>query len=149
MDPNPKTIKKYSDIIYKEHPTSKNHPRMSMLNRAAQFAPFAALTGYDAEIKETSRITHREIQITEDQKEQLNLKFQIVEDSVGKNILFTFTIFVPDKKKDGGEYITLQGTVKKIDFNKGLITLNSTETIPINSIIEIKSPIFKTYGLEI
>lgn len=149
MKSNPKTIKKYSDIIYREHPTSIKHPRMSMSARAAQFAPFAALTGYDAEIKETSRLTEREIQITEDQKEQLNLKFQIVEGAVGKNISFTFTIFLPDKKKDGGEYITKNGAVKKIDFNKGILILDSTETININSIVEINSPIFKSYGLEI
>lgn len=132
-----------------KHPTSMKHPRMSMENRAAQFAPFAALTGYDAKIAETARLTHREIQLTEDQKDALNLRFQILEDNLGKDVEFTLTYFVPDQHKSGGDYLTQSGTIKKIDFNKGILTFNTGHEIKISSIVEINSKIFKSYGLDL
>lgn len=148
MKDNPSTIEKYKDILYLKHPTSMKHPRMSMINRAAQFAPFAALTGYDAAIAETARLTDSKINLTEDQKDTLNMKFQILEDNVGKDVSFTVTYFVPDNKKDGGAYHCAEGFVKKIDFNKGYLTFANGNNIDIQAIVDIQSDLYKTYGLD-
>lgn len=148
MKDNPNTIKKYADILYMEHPTSVKHPRMSIENRAAQFAPFAALTGYDAKIAETARLTNKKIHLTEDQKDTLNLKFQIMKDHIGENVSFTLSYFVPDERKSGGSYLTHSGTIKKIDFDNGFLMFQSGETIPLDAIVDINSEIYRIYGLD-
>lgn len=148
MKENPNTIEKYKDIIYKKHPTSMKHPRMSMESRAAQFAPFAALTGHDASIRETARLTHRKLDISQEEQDKLNLKFQIVEDHMEKDFVFTFTFFVPDLRKDGGAYISKTDSVKKIDFNQGHIILNNNEILNIKDIVNITGEIFSKYNLD-
>lgn len=134
---------KYDDIINLPHHESKKHPRMSKQARAAQFAPFAALTGYDDVIKETARLTSERIEINEELKAILDAKLQIIHDKIYSKPEITFTYFVPDIKKDGGSYVTVMGKVIKIDeFNQNIILENRTE-ISISEIIEITGEILK------
>ncbi len=132
---------KYDDIIKMEHPTSENHPRMSMHDRAAQFSPFAALTGHSDAIKETTRLTESRMELDENRIEELNNvllqieeKLDIIEGSEAVEV----TYFVPDKKKDGGAYITVCGNVAKIDRYKRLLIMSDGRIIPTNDIIEIR-----------
>ena len=110
---------------------------MSITNRAAQFAPFAALTGYSDEIKEASRITCKKIEIDEDLKEIIDNKLQIIQSRIKDKPNINVTYFLPDKKKSGGKYITINKYVKKIDlYNKEIIFFDKTK-IFINNIIDI------------
>ena len=128
----------YDDIINLPNPTSKNHPRMSLHDRAAQFAPFAALTGHDAAIKETARLTDERLELSDEVIMKLNDQFNI-----GTEQEVSITYFVPDDKKSGGAYLTHSGIVKKIDeFERKLIMQDET-VIPIEQISEIQGKIFK------
>lgn len=136
-------MNKYDDIINLPHYEPKNHKRMSLEARAAQFAPFAALTGYEDEIKETARLTDKRINITESQKTLLNSKIQYLLKRIELKPKITFTFFVKDKKKTGGKYIEKTGIIKKIDkINKYIILTDNTK-IPISEIINVNSELFK------
>lgn len=115
-------INKYDDIINLEHHVSKVHKQMSLENRSAQFAPFAALTGYEDEVKETARITEDRIELDEEQKIIINEKLNIIESQIATNPEISITYFVPDTKKEGGSYQTKTEKVKKIDnYNNEII----------------------------
>ena len=134
---------KYDDIINLEHHVSKKHKQMSIEERSAQFAPFAALTGYEDEVKETERITERMIEITEDIRSILDEKIRLIQNKIAEQPNVTITYFVPDINKQGGKYKTINGIIKKIDnYEKKLILTSNTE-IFIKDIIEISSNIFK------
>ena len=105
----------YDDIINLPHYVSATRPQMPMLDRAAQFAPFAALTGYDAAIKETGRLTDEKIEMDEEALNILNMKFQILVDNLHDEPEVSFTYFKPDERKAGGAYLEVTGTVKKVD----------------------------------
>lgn len=128
---------KYDDIINMPRHISKKHPQMSLEMRSAQFAPFAALTGYDEQIEETSRITCKKKELNEELKEILNKKLQIIEERTNTKPQITVTYFIEDLKKNGGKYVTVSGRVRKIDKNKQLIVLDVKKEIPISDIIEI------------
>lgn len=128
---------KYDDIIDLPHHISKKHPQMSLEARAAQFAPFAALTGYDDAVKETARLTNERIDLDDEAKMMLDAILQIIREQLSEKPLVTITYFVPDAKKDGGKYITTNGNVKKIDDYKHLIILDNSLEIPIDEIIDI------------
>ena len=133
----------YEDIINLPHHTSKKHPRMSLEARSAQFAPFAALTGYDEVLIETARLTNERIEIDETIKVIIDSKLQIIKEHIKEMPLITFMYFVPDSKKDGGKYVTVTGNVKKIDeYRNGIVLENKTE-IPIDEIIDINGEIVK------
>ena len=136
-------MNKYEDIINLEHHVSEKHPQMSREARAAQFTPFAALTGYDTAIKETARLTDKKIEIDEGLKTVLNNRLQIILQHIKSNPEISFTYFLQDNKKQGGKYITTEGKVKKIDITNGYITLNDKTKIIINDIINITGSIFK------
>jgi len=128
---------KYDDIINLPHHESKKHSRMSLEARSAQFAPFAALTGYDEAIKETARQTDKRIEINEELKKFLNEKLKLIKKEIQKKPKIIVTYFVPDSKKEGGKYITVKGNVIKIDeYKKKMILENNTE-ISISEIIDI------------
>lgn len=134
---------KYKDIINLPHHQSKRRPRMSMIDRAAQFSPFAALTGHNDAIIETARLTDRKIELDEGTKSVLNEKIQMISDYLSEMPTVTFTHFEPDIKKDGGAYLKTTGTVKKIDdFNKEIYLTDGT-IILIEHIYEIESELFK------
>lgn len=127
----------YEDIINLPHHTSKKHPRMSLEARSAQFAPFAALTGYDEVLSETARLTNERIEIDETIKVIIDSKLQIIKEHIKEMPLITFMYFVPDSKKDGGKYVTITGNVKKIDEYRNALVLENKTEIPINEIIDI------------
>lgn len=126
----------YDDIINLPHHVSVTHPRMSMIDRAAQFSPFAALTGHGAAIDETARLTDKKLELDESKKAAINEKLQVVsccDDSSDIEV----TYFVPDRKKDGGAYVALVGRVKKIDSVNREITMADGKIIPIENIYDI------------
>ena len=127
---------KYDDIIFLTRPKSK-YPKLSTKQRAAQFAPFAALTGYGDAIKETARITDTKIELGEDRKEKINNKIIYLINNIKNNISISITYFVKDPLKEGGKYIKEEATVKKIDiYNQNIILDNNTK-IKIKDIIDI------------
>ena len=128
----------YSDIINLPHHVSRNHPRMTMMARAAQFAPFAALTGYDAVIDETARLTDKQVELEEYDNERLNRKLaELMEAADPQEI--TISYFKPDRRKSGGSYITLTGRVKKIDTYERVICMDDGTIIPLGNIVDIVS----------
>ena len=118
----------YEDIINVTHHVSNKHPQMSIEARAAQFAPFAALTGYSDAVKETARLTEKRIELDEELKLQLNNKLQKIIENINTNPKITFTYFIYDNKKEGGKYVNKTGFVKK---------LTDKTKIPIKEIINI------------
>ena len=134
---------KYDDIINLPRHISKKHNPMPIIDRAAQFSPFAALTGHDIAIKETARATEERIELDANMKEKLNNKFQILMDRLQEYPKVKITYFQPDEKKDGGAYITVSGAIKKINEYKRFITLTDGSTIPIDEIIDMDGEIFK------
>lgn len=125
----------YDDIINLPHPNSAKHPRMSMIDRAAQFSPFAALTGHGAAIEETARLTDRRIELTEEEKTVLDEKLRLLLGTGGEGRI---TCFFPDERKDGGAYVTKLGTIKKIDPLEGRVILTDHTSIHIENILEIE-----------
>lgn len=133
----------YEDIINLEHPTSLKHPRMSISSRAAQFAPFSALTGYKEAIIESGRQTIEQIEIAEDIKETLNNRLQILLKNKDISIDITITYFKKDPKKEGGEYLTKKAKIKKIDIINKNIYFQDKTIINIDDIIKIDSKLFE------
>ena len=133
---------KYDDIIKLEHHISKTHKQMSIEERSAQFAPFAALVGYEDEVKETERITERMIEITEDIRSILDEKIHLIQNKIVEQPEVTITYFIADSNKQGGKYQTINGRVKKIDDYKKRIILTNNTNISMKDIIEISSSIF-------
>ena len=132
-------INDYKDIIDLPHYKSNKRPHMSAINRAAQFAPFAALTGHDEAVKETARLTDRKIELSEDAKIKLDDKLQIIRCNLHKQPMVAITYFQADKKKAGGSYIEHTGIVKKIDdFEQELIFADKV-AIPFEDILLIKA----------
>ena len=132
----------YDDIINLPHYEPK-HPRMDAISRAAQFAPFDALTGYGEEISETARRTDRKISLDENELSVLDSKLQIISMHKEENPLIEITYFIKDDKKDGGVYETIKGTIKKIDYNNSIIILKDNTRIPIDNILDINSELIK------
>lgn len=130
--------RKYDDIINLPHYVSKKHPQMSLEARSAQFAPFAALTGYEDEIQETGRLTNERKELNEELKQILDNKLKKIQEQISTKPEITCTYFIPDEKKDGGKYIEVKGKVIKIDRYNKLIVLEDKTEIPIEEIIEIK-----------
>jgi len=127
----------YDDIINLPHHVSKQHHQMSMLNRAAQFAPFAALTGYDAAINESGRLTDNWVEQGDYGNELLNRKMEQIVSRLSKHPIVTIDYFVPDEHKSGGSYQTVTGNVKRIDEYERLIELMDGTKIPTKYITEI------------
>ncbi len=130
---------KYEDIINLPRHISKKHPQMPIEERAAQFAPFAALVGYEDAVEETARITEKRIELNEEEKNILDIKIQMLSEQIKVQIYPNITIiyFIPDLKKEGGKYIKVSGVIKKIDEFKQLIILDDKTEIPIKDIINI------------
>lgn len=134
-------MKTYDDIIDLPHHVSSTHPHMAAIDRAAQFSPFAALTGYNAAIKETERQTDKRVELDEYVKDSLKNKLQIIVDEIKEHPQITITYFQPDGKKDGGSYVTVTGAVKKVDQYARILTMIDGKTIPIDEIIDINEDI--------
>lgn len=133
---------KYDDIIMFPHHVSKKHPQMSPLNRAAQFSPFAALTGHDAAIQEVQRLTDSFIEIDESREIELNEQFSFIRENLDKQPELKITCFQTDEKKSGGSYITVCGRIKKIDeYNRQIVFIDGT-ILPIGYIFSIQGELF-------
>lgn len=137
MQSNNEKDSRYTDIIDLPHHTSNKHPRMSAIARAAQFSPFAALTDYDAEIKETARLTDEKVELDEDSVNDINAKLHYIKDNIDENPEITVEYFVPDEKKAGGAYLTLNDRVRIIDEYERTIVFVSGKRINIDDIYGI------------
>lgn len=137
---------KYADLINLPHHVSPTRPKMSMIDRAAQFSPFAALTGYDAAVKETARLTDERIELTDENKAMLDGKLQMLLEQLPRRPEVTITYFEPDRKKTGGAYVSVTGVVKKIDEYAQSIVLENGTAISIEQLYEIESTFFDGKG---
>ena len=133
---------RYDDIINLPNPTSKKHPRMSLYDRAAQFSPFAALTGHEAAIKETARQTDEKLMLSDEVIAELNEKLNLIAETIGTQQRVRITYFVPDSKKAGGAYITCSGCVKKFDEYEHTVIMEDKTVIPIEQISDIDGEMF-------
>lgn len=133
----------YNNIIDLEHHVSKTRTPMSMYDRAAQFAPFAALTGYAEAVKETARLTNNKIEIDEGLKNILNSKLNIINQHLKENHQITFTYFIQDKTKVGGEYYYYTGIVRRIDETNKIIYMKDKSKLFFNDILNISSETLK------
>lgn len=129
---------KYEDIIHLPHPDSAKHPRMAVADRAAQFLPFAALTGYDAAVKETARLTEERMELDEDEKMALDRSMQFIQNHLGEEIEVTITYFQPDERKAGGAYRTVTGKIKKMDQYERCMVLQDGLKIRFDSVVDIE-----------
>lgn len=136
----------YDDIIHLPHPVSTKHPQMSVTDRAAQFSPFAALTGYDAAIKETARLTEERVELDEEVKLRLYDKLRMVKEKLIEQPELLVTYFQADSRKYGGCYITVRGSVKKIDVYEQVLVLTEGLQIPIRDIYELDGELFNVYS---
>ena len=134
---------KYDDIINLPHHVSKKHPQMSLEARSAQFAPFAAVAGVEDDIMEAERVTEERIGISEDEREILNIKLNILIENTTKNPLILITYFIPDNKKSGGRYKAIKDNIKTVDEYKKEIVLENDTRIPICEIVDIRGEIFR------
>ena len=132
----------YEDIINLPHNVSPKRPQMSIQDRAAQFSPFAALTGYEDAIKETGRLTDVKIELSDEDRELLDQKQQYLQEHIGDRPEITITYFVPDEKKSGGAYISISGRMKRVDEYARQFVLTDGKKIPLDDIIDIRSDCF-------
>lgn len=134
---------KYDDIINLPHHQSQTRVHMSLYDRAAQFSPFSALTGYDDAVKESARLTDQKHELSDEAISQLNAKLMFIKEQIKNQPEITVTYFVPDEKKDGGTYITEKSAVKRIDDFERVIILKNNAKIPFDNISDIEGEIFR------
>jgi hypothetical protein len=135
----------YANILHLPHYQSKTHPQMSMLSRAAQFSPYAALVGFDGVIAETGRLTDRKIELSETEKESIDQKLMMIDEAIhdGQHPEVTIRFFVPDKLKDGGSYEEHMGLIRNIDALERIVVFlaengrSKGKTVKIDNIAEI------------
>jgi len=133
----------YDDIIRLPHPTSSRHPRMSLHDRAAQFSPFAALSGHEDAISETARLTDKKIELAEDQKPELDRRMQALLPLLPEHPEVVITYYVPDFTKEGGAYVTFTGNLKKIDTVDHTLYFTDGTTIAPDDVLSLDSPHLK------
>ena len=127
----------YDDIIALPHPEPRTHPRMTLHDRAAQFSPFAALTGHSAAIAETGRLTASRITLDESEIARVDAALQRLRELLPQAPAVSITYFVPDERKAGGSYQTVTGTARRIDTVNGVLLLTDRREIPIADIFDI------------
>ena len=135
---------KYDDIIDMERPKS-NHPKMDLIKRSAQFAPFSSLNGYEDEIKETGRIVDKKIELDDDTKEHISEEFNIIKYHLNEKPIIKITYFQYDELKDGGKYVAKKGYIKKINEIKKEVVLDDNTIIKMNDIKDISGDIIDEY----
>lgn len=138
----------YEDIINLPHYVSKTRPQMSMVERAAQFSPFAALTGYDVAIKETGRLTGEKIELGDEEKDLLNRKQKFLTSILHDRPEITVTYFVPDERKSGGAYVTVTGNLRRIDDVERFLVMTNGQKVPLDDILDMEIDGFKETFLE-
>lgn len=139
--------RKYDDMVYLPHHVSARHPQMPLLDRAAQFSPFAALTGHDDAIREAARLTDSFIELDEDQKEQLDKRLQMLLVKMAEDPCqepeIRATYFRLDARKDGGAYVSVSGNVKKVDGYGRQILFTDGTALPMENLVSIEGEMFK------
>ena len=138
-------ITRYGDMMYYPRPYSRRHASMSRLDRAAQFAPFSALTGYEAAVQETARLTDPFSEANEDAEERLNAKLLFLADHLEQSPTVTITVFQPDTRKAGGSYVRISGTIQRMDSVFQTILLRDGQKIQMKYICEIESDLFPDF----
>lgn len=132
----------YDDIIHLPHYQSPTRAHMPLYDRAAQFAPFAALTGYGAAIRETARLTESRIELTESEKAELDLRLQLLADHLSDQPEIRLTYFQPDAHKEGGAYVTCTGIAKKINTYERVIVMQGGDCIAVDDIVSMEGRLF-------
>ena len=138
----------YEDIVDLPHHVSRKHPQPTMADRAARFAPFAAITGYEEMVLEEARVTDDRIEMDESSKAALNEKLNMILEFIDEQPEVSITYFEPDKRKAGGAYVTVTGTVKRIDEYEHLVIMTDGKKINIEEIYNLQSDLFYSLGLE-
>lgn len=138
----------YEDIVNLPPHISKKHPQPTMMDRAARFAPFAAITGYEEMVLEEARVTEERIDLDEGTLSLLNEKLNMIQEFLDEEPEVTITYFEPDKKKYGGAYVSIAGVVKRIDEYEHLVILTDGKKILIEDIYAIESDLFYSLGLD-
>lgn len=136
---------RYDDIIYLPHPDPITRPRMTMENRATQFSPFAALTGYDKATREEARLTDEKMELSEDTIEMLDARLAVIEQHIKEQPHISVTYFLPDEKKAEGRYVTVSGNVKKLDGVERVIIMAGGTRIPIGDVRHIDGKLFRLF----
>jgi hypothetical protein len=134
----------YDDIINLPHHVSTTRPHMTAIDRAAQFSPFAALTGYDAAVKETARLTDDRLELDEYSANALSDRLHIILERIAEQPEIAITYFQPDIVKSGGSYVTATGAARKIDEYRRIVIMTDGTTIPIDEIVAIEGAMFET-----
>lgn len=132
----------YEDIIHLPHHVSARHPRMPLPARAAQFSPFAALTGHEDAIRETGRLTEEFREPDEDSRELLDNRLRLLQENLSGCPEVEVTYFQPDAQKSGGAYVTVRGRVKKIDFHVCRMVFTDRTTLELKKICSIEGELF-------
>ena len=138
----------YEDIVNLPPHISKKHPQPSMMDRAARFAPFAAITGYEEMVLEEARVTEERVDLDEGALSLLNEKLNMIQEFLDEEPEVTITYFEPDKKKSSGAYVSITGTVKRIDEYEHLVILIDGKKIRIEEIYALESDLFYSLGLD-
>ena len=138
----------YEDIVDLPHHVSRKHPQPTVADRAARFAPFAAITGYEEMVLEEARVTDDRIEMDESSKAALNEKLNMILEFLDEQPEVSITYFEPDKRKAGGAYITVTGTVKRIDEYEHLVIMTDGKKINIDDIYNLQGELFYSLGLE-
>ena len=135
--PKNETERKYADIIDLPHHKSPKHPQMSLYDRAAQFSPFSALTGYEDAVEETARLTDIKLEMTEDKKQMLDEKLRLLLDAADHPPLVRITYFIPDDRKAGGAYEILMGRIRGLDPYGRHLVLTDKRTVPLSDLWDL------------
>ena len=138
----------YEDIVNLLPHISKKHPQPSMMDRAARFAPFAAITGYEEMVLEEARVTEEQIHLDEDAVALICEKINMIQEFIDEEPEVRITYFEPDKKKSGGAYITITGTPKRVDEYEQLLIMTDGKKIKFDSIYRLESDLFLALGME-
>ena len=138
----------YEDIVNLPPHISKKHPQPSMMDRAARFAPFAAITGYEEMVLEEARVTEEQIHLDDDAVALICEKINMIQEFIDEEPEIKITYFEPDKKKSGGAYITITGTPKRVDEYEQLLIMTDGKKIKFDSIYRLESDLFLALGLE-
>ena len=138
----------YEDIVDLPPHISKRHPQPSMMDRAARFAPFAAITGYEEMVLEEARVTEERIDLDDGAILLLNERLNMIQEFLDEKPEVTITYFEPDKRKSGGAYVDITGTVKRIDEYEHLVLMNNGRKISIENIYNIQSALFRSLDLD-
>ena len=138
--------RRYDDLLDLPHHVSVTHPHMSLYDRAAQFAPFKALTGYEDDVEETARLTDRRVELNADSIARLDARLRLLEERLADAPTVSVTYFLPDERKEGGSYETVTGVVKKIDGVRRVVILRDGLQIPIGDVSGIDGEFFSALG---